>query len=69
MRGYDREDYADFGAYWRGMMDCYRALTRSGYVPAAEGAEDVGGAGPLAQISPAESGGEGREGGGDEIQD
>ena len=48
MRGYDREDYADFGAYW---------------------AEDVGGAGPLAQISPAESDGEGREGGGDEIQD
>ena len=51
------------------MMDCYRALMRSGYVPAAEGAADVGGAGPLAQISPAESGGEGREGGSDEIQD
>ena len=69
MRGYDREDYADFGAYWRGMVDCYRALLRSGYVPFAEGMADVGGAGPLAQISPAESGGEGREDGSDEIQD
>lgn len=69
MRDYNPDDYADFGAYWRGMMDCYRALMRSGYVPVAEGAADVGGAGPLAQISPAESGGEGREDGGDEIQD
>lgn len=69
MRDYNPDDYADFWAYWRGMMDCYRALMRSGYVPVAEGAADVGGAGPLAQISPAESGGEGREGGGDEIQD
>lgn len=69
MRGYNPDDYANFGAYWRGMVDCYRALLRSGYVPFAEGTADVGGAGPLAQISPAESGGEGREGGGDEIQD
>lgn len=69
MRDYNPDDYADFGAYWRGMVDCYRALLRSGYVPVAEGAADVGGAGPLAQISPAESGGEGREDGFDEIQD
>ena len=69
MRGYDREDYADFGAYWRGVMDCYRVLMTRGYIPGDERAADVGGAGPLAQISPAESGGEGREGGSDEIQD
>lgn len=69
MRGYDREDYADFGAYWRGMMDCYRALMRSGWSPSEGRETDVGGAGPLAQVSPAESGGEGREGESDESQD
>lgn len=69
MREYDRDDYAGFKDYWRGMWDCYRVLMASGYIPGEERPPQVGGAGPLAQNSPAESGGEGREDGPDVSQE
>lgn len=66
-----RDDLTGFADYWQGMCDLLRMLAREGRimpVGPASGAQHVGGAGPLAQISPAESGGEAREDSGEDEQ-